>query len=828
MRSNKTITGMIGWMAVAALGWAGQSLGQPAATETTNDIAMTMVVAADDTPVSSPTPAAPIPSAPVPKPAAATTPAKPDGLRIVRIEPAGNITLTHEQVLAAVRCREGETFDSKAAEEDIARLAKLDGVEYAYYNTEVVDNEVRLIYVVVEKNLVRSIAIHGNRAFNDNRLIQELSFRKGDYLDPLAAAKGTESFRQLYLTKGYPFVKVTLDTAKLTMGQVDYTVEEGTRVRVRKVQFEGNKFLPSRELKKVIKTWPTKLMVFPAHYDKEILDADVEKIKEAYQRKAFLNADITASAQFTTDQKGAIVTFTVAEGPEYKVESLTLKGNQFFDETTLLADTKLKQGWAYTPQRGDSDAKAIQAKYRSVGFVDVKVDHNRSFVGESNVRVEFVVTEGERYTIGQVEIAGNQEIQDRSVRRILDEEGFRPGQWYNADTARGDGKGELEMLMKRYILAGEVSIEPLEPKGTTRDARVNLSEGQTGSIMLGAGVATDSGVIGQLIYDQRNFDIADWPESWDELITGKSFKGAGQRFRASLNPGTVQSSFAISFTEPYLFDKPMSLDTVLSGYERGRESYNEQRLKGYLQLEKRYGSKWSRGIGVRAERVSVDDLDWDAPKEIWDVEGNTMLYGIRPYIDKNSTDNRYLPTRGYHFDAGYEQVTGDYNFGVLDATQRWYRTLYEDLAERKTVLETKVHGATIVGDAPPFEKFYAGGSQSLRGFKYRGVSPRGKQYNPYTPIANPEKKDPIGSDWILTASAEVAVPLDSEYLSWLFFVDTGLIDTGGPRAAIGTGIQITIPQWFGPVPMRLELAAPFLKDGDDETRVFSFSMGALF
>jgi outer membrane protein insertion porin family len=817
MRRDKTITGMIGWMAVAALGWAGLSAGQPAATDKPQETPSAAAAAPKDT----------APMTTTPKPAAATRP-KLDGLRIARIEPAGNVTLTPEQVLSAVRSREGETFDSKAVEEDIQRLAKLEGVEYAYYNTEVVNNEVRLIYVVVEKNLVRSIAIHGNRQFNDTRLIQELSFRKGDYLDPLAAAKGSESFRQLYLTKGYPFVTVTLDSGKLTVGQVDYTIGEGTRVRVRQVKFEGNKFLPSNELKKVIKTWPRSLLIFPNYYDKDILDADVEKLKGAYQRKAFLNADITASAQFTTDQKGAIVTFTIVEGKEYTVESLTLKGNQVFDAATLLADTKLKQGWAYTPQRGDSDAKTIQAQYRAAGYVDAKVEHNRSFVGEGNVTVEFVVTEGERYRIGQIEIAGNQEIQDRSVRRILDEEGFRPGQWYDANAARGDGKGELEILMKRYVLANDVVIEPMEPKGQTRDARVNLNEGQTGSVMFGAGVSTDSGVIGQVIYDQRNFDIADWPESWGELLTGKSFKGAGQRLRASINPGTVQSSFSISFTEPYLFDKPMSMDTVLSGYQRARESYDEQRLKGYLALEKRYDNKWSRGIGVRAEEVRVSGLDYYAPREIRDVEGNNMLYGIRPYIDKNTTDNRFLPTKGYHFDAGYEQVTGDYTFGILDATQRWYQTLYEDLAERKTVLETKVHGATTVGDAPPFEKFYAGGSTSLRGFRYRGVSTRGKRYHPGTPGLSSEKKYPIGSEWILTGSAEVMVPLDSEYLSWLFFLDTGMIDTGGPRASIGTGIQISIPQWFGPVPMRLELGVPFLKEGDDETRIFSISMGALF
>ena len=80
----------------------------------------------------------------------------------------------------------------------------------------------------------------------------------------------------------------------------------------------------------------------------------------------------------------------------------------------------------------------------------------------------------------------------------------------------------------------------------------------------------------------------------------------------------------------------------------------------------------------------------------------------------------------------------------------------------------------------------------------------------------------------MVANAEVAVPLTTEVLSWLFFVDVGAIDTGGVRASVGTGIQIMIPQWFGPVPMRFELSTPFIKDGDDEIQVFSFSVGALF
>ena len=245
---------------------------------------------------------------------------------------------------------------------------------------------------------------------------------------------------------------------------------------------------------------------------------------------------------------------------------------------------------------------------------------------------------------------------------------------------------------------------------------MSITEGQTGSIMLGAGVASDSGVIGQISLDQRNFDIKDTPESWGELLTGKAFRGAGQRFRISLSPGTEVSTYSVNFTEPYLYDKPVAFNMGASSFERGRESYDESRLGGTIGLEKRYSdTDWRRGITFRGENVQVTDLDTTAPTEITDVKGDNYLFGTRLYIRKDTTDSRYRPSRGYNFDAGYEQLAGDHTFGIISGTQRWYTTLYEDLSENKTVLETKIWGGTVVGDAPPFEKFYVGGIGSLRG-----------------------------------------------------------------------------------------------------------------
>jgi outer membrane protein insertion porin family len=265
------------------------------------------------------------------------------------------------------------------------------------------------------------------------------------------------------------------------------------------------------------------------------------------------------------------------------------------------------------------------------------------------------------------------------------------------------------------------------------------------------------------------------------------------------------------------------MDVIGSQYERGRESYDESRTKGFLGFEKRYSDGWRRGIGFRLENVDVKDVDDDAPQEIKDVAGNNLITGVKFSLTKDKTDNRFNPTKGYIYDAEYEQVFGDFTFGVLTGGAKWYKTLYEDLAERKTVLETRIKAGTIIGDAPPFEKFYAGGIGSIRGFEYRGVSTRGLSTGPL-----PQKEDPIGSDWMILAGSEVSVPLGSETFAGLLFVDTGMIDTGGFRSSVGTGIQILIPQWFGPVPMRFEFAIPITKSEQDDTQVFSFSVGRLF
>jgi len=737
---------------------------------------------------------------------------------ISSVETTGAVTVTRAQIFSAIRARPGQLFSKQIATEDAARIARLEGIESTYYTTEEADGKIKLTYVVVEKQLVRELVFRGNSKISDSKLAKELSFKPGDHLDVLAARAGTDAIRKVYLEKGYTWAKITLDEPGLIIGRVAYDIEEGARPKIVAVKFKNNRVLSNRQLAKAIKTKKKKFFFWSVYYNDEQIQKDVMKIQEVYQKRSYLDATAESKVTFSDDKQKAFLEFYISEGPSYTVESIGIAGNQFFDAAVLREGLKLTENGLFSNDRAEFDAKKIRGKYQEQGFVDAKVEMKRTFLDGAKVRVEHRATEGSRFRIGQVTITGNTTTHDNVIRRVLDEEKFTPGNWYNADIARGNGEGELEKTVRGTVYTESATIQAIPSADPNRkDALVHVTEGQTGSIILGVGVGSDSGVMGQIGLDQRNFDISDTPESWSELITGKAFRGAGQRFRISLNPGTLQSSYMVSFTEPYLYDKPVSMEVAATAFKREWESYTEERIGAHLGFEKRYSDDWRRGVSFRLENVDVASLDSDAPEEVTDVKGSNLLAGARLYVGKDTTDSRFRPTKGYNFDFGYEQVGGDHTFGILSGAQRWYYTLYEDLSELKTVLETRVRAATIVGDAPLFEKFYAGGSTTVRGFDYRGISPRAKSNN-----------DPIGSNWLLNGSAEVAVPLGSDVFSWLFFTDAAMIETGVPRTSIGTGIQIQIPQWFGPVPMRFEIATPITKESEDDTRIFSFSVGALF
>ncbi len=733
------------------------------------------------------------------------------------IQVQGNVYLNDGKILSMARSREGEIFTAAEAQEDIKRIATVKGVEFAYYSTELIGDKVKLIFVIKEKMVAREITFVGNKKYDRQKLTEQLGFGRGDFIDTLAAKNGAEKLTEYYKKMGFPFVKIDFDDSGIEQGRLRYSIEEGPMVKIKKLRFEGNTSIKSKELKKVIKGKPRDLFLFQNYYKQTVLDDDMVKLQQAYDKKGYLDTKVTTKTNFSKNQKGVEVTYVIEEGRQYDVAKIEFSGNKFLSDANLAGTFRLKEGKFFSNEKSDYDKDEILKAYRQIGFIDVQVQPTRQFTADNKIIAKFNVKEGERFRIGQINISGNRTVQDKVIRRVLDEDEFKPGEWYNAHIAQGTGEGQLEKNIKGSVYTETATITPVGDKPGKRDAEVRVTEGKTGSILFGAGISSTDGLIGQIVYEQRNFDINKWPKDWQKFFSDNAFKGAGQQLRIAAEPGTQVSRYSISWTEPYLRDKPISMTVAGSNWERGRESYDEERQKAYLGFTRRMKQGWYRTLSFRFENVDIKDIDVDAPKEVTDVKGKNLLAGARMGFGRDTTDDRFNPTKGKCFELGYEQVAGDHVFGTVDGTYRWYKTLHEDIARRKTVLETKFYVASIVGDAPLFEKFYGGGPGSIRGFEYRGVSPR-----------SGVNGDPIGSRWIATASGEVSVPLTTEALSALFFVDTGTMETGGIRASVGIGLQILLPQWFGPVPMRFELATPFMKSGDDKTQMFSFSVGTLF
>jgi outer membrane protein insertion porin family len=684
-------------------------------------------------------------------------------------------------------------------------------------------------------DIIKSIEFEGNVKFKDHVLRQRLGFELGDRLDPFLAEGGRLTIAEVYRKVGYTFVEVSLDRDRLARGNLLYLVAEGPRVQVDSITFTGNKAMGSGTLAKVIKTTERKWLLWPFYYTEDAIEEDLGRLREFYYDRGYLDYKIEAKTEFADDRSGVRVTFTIDEGPVFRIGAITFAGNARFTEDQLRARMELSEGQIYLKPAAGRDATELMRVYREEGFVDAEVRQRPKFTLDSNgnlVTVGFDIVEGKRYRIGRIDVTGNEQTRDKVVRRVLDEYGFTPEQWYNGRVAPKEGGGLLETYVKRVAVAEEALIRPVaasDPNSDYKDVRVDIKEGSTGMIMPGIGISSDSGVIGRLIYRQQNFDIGDWPDDPSGLLTPwRHFKGAGQSFSITLEPGTEYSQYYVQFSDPYWRDRPITFDLMGRSWERYRESHDEGRLKGYVGFEQRLKGRWRRSLGLRAENVKVSDLDFDAPQEIRDVAGDHQLFGVRLGVGETNVDNRYTPAKGHVVSAGYEQVAGDFTFGILEGSFIKYFTLREDVLGRKTVLAGKILAGTVVGDAPPFEKFYAGGSTQygMRGFEYRGVSTRGLQVGPE--VVNPVYRDPIGSDWIFLANAEVTIPMISENFAAVFFVDSGTIDSGSYRLSGGGGIQIMVPQFFGNMPMRFELGVPLLRDEQDETQIFSFSAAGMF
>ncbi|MBN2129373.1 MAG: BamA/TamA family outer membrane protein, partial [Sedimentisphaerales bacterium] len=457
--------------------------------------------------------------------------------------------------------------------------------------------------------IIKSIEFTGNHKFKGHVLRERLGFELGDPLDPYLAEGGRLTIAEVYRKIGFPFVQVSLDRERLADGHLFYTIDEGPRVQIESIDFVGNEAFGAGVLRQVIKMKQKKWLLWPVYYTEGAIDEDLDRLRTFYYNHGYLDYTIRQETEFAEDKSGVSITFFIEDGPLYHVSAIRFTGNTHFTTDQLREKIETGEGQAYLKPTADRDAKAVVQLYREQGYVDAEVRQVPRFTSktqDNEVTLEFEVTEGRQFRLGRIEVTGNETTRDKTIRRVLDEYGFTPGELYNARLAPKEGGGILEKYVQRAASAQETLIRPVTPPDgdpNRKDARVNIEEGMSGVIIPGIGMSTDSGVIGRLVFRQSNFDISDWPDSLAELFSMKSFRGAGQTLSVTLEPGTHVSQYYVSFSDPYWRDKPVEFDLTGRSWQRYRESYDEKRLRGDVGFEQRLENRWRRSIGFRAENV---------------------------------------------------------------------------------------------------------------------------------------------------------------------------------------------------------------------------------
>lgn len=746
-----------------------------------------------------------------------------------------------QRALNNIRSFPGGAYRAETVRADVDRLNRL-GV---FRSVEALaqpldDGSVNLIFILGEQPTIRTVQYAGNKRLTDQQLAGVTPVLEGRPIDRFQIDRAARQIERLYRERGYYRAEVTVDESELaSQGIVIFQVREYERVKIQDIRFEGNASFSARLLRRELESKRASLFN-RGQVDEELLDQDVSSLIKYYRDNGYLDVRADRLLQVSPNLREAILVFTIDEGSVYTLRDVRVEfqgeGDTVFTDEQIRGLLTIRPGDVYGIKAVEDSMRSIERAYGQLGYVDVSQDREtlthaelRAADGTPLVDMLIRVRPGERFKTGEVVIAGAELTKQKVIRRHVELLPERP-----LDTTKLERTEQrLEQLGLFNRLSRDRGVrltlqqpDPAEPE--YRDVLVEVEESNTGSLDLGGAVSADAGFIGRIALTQRNFDVADVPDAPSEFFAGRAFRGAGQRFAIEAQPGDQIETYAISLSEPYLFDTNYSGSAQAFYRTRDFREYDEERFGGRFALGRAFGTRWSGNLTLRVEQVELSNISADGPTDFFDVEDASTIIGLGPRFTRSSLDNIFLPTRGTRTELGAEQVVGDFEFTRLTLEHRVFIPIREDFLDRKTVLSFSTQIGYIPqgqDETPTYERFFLGG-ESFRGFRFRTISPRGVGSESGLPV-----NQPVGGTFSFFQNVEIRQPIFEDILAVVGFVDSGTVreEVGFEeyRVSAGVGLRISIPQ-LSPAPVALDFGFPIVKEFGDENRTFNFSVDVPF
>jgi outer membrane protein insertion porin family len=745
----------------------------------------------------------------------------PTKIIIEDVIPTGNLQVPTQRIVNMIKSKAGGEFKSEVLDEDVRTLiATKQFLDVQVQKQEMPGNKIRLYFIMKEyPSTITEVIYQGNKHLKPEELETITGLRKGGPLNPIAVRMGQQAILRRYNDMGRMLTGVEiLEGDKPGDRRVVYSITEGQVAKVKSTIFQGNTFVTSERLRSQIAT-SRSILDLGGNYEPEKVEEDVHHLEEYFHNFGYHDARVRRELIWSDDHRYVSILFHIDEGIRYRVASVHTTGNKIMGEEKLEADMRLRQGDYYSKANAAADQQLIQLRYGYEGF-PVVVHEQNYFTGPGQVAVSYEVTEKPPTKVGLIKIAGNDVTRDNVILRQV---GLYPGQTLTYPdlkvAERNLARLNIFEVDPAKGIKPTVSVIDPDAPGEFKDILVTVQEQPTGSLIFGFGVNSDAGLNGSIALNERNFDITKWPSSFEDLLSGRAFRGAGQEFRAEAVPGTQLQRYSVSWREPSVFDSPYGFGVSAYYYDRVYNEYTEARIGTRFTLDRRINQLWRFSETLRVEEVGVYNLAWYAPWDFQKSAGNNFQVGLRSAITRDSRDSYLRPTEGSLVEASIEQFGGTACFTQAIVEANKFFTVYERAdGSGRQVLALRSTLGWSSDNTPVYERFYAGGYRSLRGFAFRGVG-HYEEFGLYN----------AGGNFEFLNSAEYQIPiLANDQLYSVLFCDSGTVEQNlsikDYRVSIGTGLRIVVPM-LGPVPIALDVGVPIVKGPEDHKQLFSFWVG---
>jgi len=718
-------------------------------------------------------------------------------------------------ILSKIKTRVGDVFSQDIVNDDLKRLYAL-----GYFTDVSIDFEqdtegIILTIIVEEKPIVDDVVFEGNRKISARRLKKVMQIKSDEMLNYSILAQDIKELKELYSKQGFQQVEINyeIETDRDTNTAVVFVIiDEKSRVRIKKVYVEGNEAISGKTILRLMRTKPAWLFN-RGYFDDEMFSADIEKIKMYYQSMGYLDVDIKPEFELDASQKQMFITLNVTEGKRYITGDITIDGNLVFPAEDVLENIRMKKDDPFSYFKLRMDMDLIRGFYFQKGYMNVDVDADRKIDPATNrIDLHYTVNANEVVYVGKIDINGNTKTKDIVIRRELR---IYPGGRFNGDKIRRSKERLYNLGFFEDVYFNTEKTK--DPK--VNDLVVSVKETKTGEFAFGGGYSSIDLFIGFVQITQRNFDLFNFPY----------FTGDGQYLSIRANLGTIRRDYELSWMEPWIFDFPLSFGFDIYHRTHARTSdvgygYQEVRQGGDVKLGKEFGEYFRTDLIYKLEEVDISDLSDDATQDLVSERGENWLSSLMLGLTFDTRDNIYSPKKGFLSRLALENVGGILNFDK-DFFKGFFSTSFYHTIFSKLVIEIKGRAGLVdsYGDSdevPIYERFYAGGANTVRGYGERRVGPR-----------DPGSNSPIGGEAILVGNAELTFPIYERVIKGAVFYDVGNVwrriedyFSGGVKSGVGAGVRVKTP--IGP--LKLDIGYPLSDNHDDKKQIewyFSVSHG---